>query len=352
MIKNKLLKILFSLTVPLMLFSCGGGTQTEIIWPGPPDTPRIRFVKSYRGPTDIVKKSFVIESLLGSSGSVRFSKPMGLLYDDKRGRLIIADTAKKTIFIMDKKNAAYSALHIRGREAFTKPITPRMDSKGRIFVTDSAGKQVLMFSNSGKYIKHVFKDGRWTRPSGIAIDKKRKRIYVSDTHKHRVQVFDEDSLKLIQTIGGTRGQEEGEMNFPTHMFVNKNNGDLLVTDTMNARVQIFDYKGRFKLTFGQFGDGPGYFARPKGIAVDSEDHIYVADAGFNNIQIFDYEGNVLMAFSGFGHGRGAMVLPAGIYIDNDDIIYVSDSFNERINIYEFLGEKYKERKNKGIALDR
>jgi DNA-binding beta-propeller fold protein YncE len=352
MIKNRLLKILFSLAVPLIFFSCGGGEKAEIIWPNPPDEPRIKYIKSYYGPSDIVKRSFFIDSLLGSEGSVRFSKPMGILYDNATGRLFIADTAKKTVFIMDKGKERYSALHIRGREAFAKPITPRLDSKGRLFVTDSAGKQVLMFDKNGRYVKHVFAEGKWTRPTGLAIDKKRKRIYVSDTHKHRIRVFDEDSLKLIQTIGGIRGPEEGEMNFPTHMAINKKNGDLIVTDTMNARVQIFDYKGRFKISFGEFGDGPGFFARPKGVAIDSEDHIYVSDAGFNNIQIFDYEGNVLLAFSGFGQREGNLILPAGIYVDDDDIIYVSDSFNERISIFEFLGDKHKARESKGTELER
>ena len=350
--KNRLLKLLFSLTIPLILFSCGEPVVKDLIWPNPPNEPRIKFLKSYYGPSDVTKKSFIIDTLLGSEGTVFFRKPMGLYYDNDKKRLIVSDTAKKTTFIIDKDNESYSALHIRGREAFVKPITPRLDSKGRLFVTDSAGQQVLMFSNGGRYIQHVFDDVKWVRPSGLAIDKKRKRIYISDTHKHRIQVFDEDSLKLIQTIGGTRGGEEGEMNFPTHLAINRKNGDLIVTDTMNARVQIFDYKGRFKLTFGQFGDGPGFFARPKGIGVDSEDHIYVADAGFNNIQIFDYEGTMLMAFSGFGQGRGSMILPAGIYVDEDDLIYVSDSFNERVNIYEFLGDKHKERKKKGIVIDR
>jgi DNA-binding beta-propeller fold protein YncE len=335
-----------------MLFSCAPPPATEVIWPGPPNQPRIKFVKSVYGPSDVVKKSFVVDALLGAQGNVSFTKPMGVFYDNKRDRLIVADTAKQTVFILDKKGATYSALHIKGRAAFVKPIIARTDSRDRIFVTDSAGKQVVMFDNDGNYLNHVFDDGQFKRPTGLAIDKERKRIYVSDTHLHRIQVFDEDSLKLIQTIGGVRGTDEGEMNFPTHMAINRNNGDLLVTDTMNARVQIFDYKGRFKLAFGKFGDGAGMFARPKGVAIDSEEHIYVADAGFNNVQIFDYEGTILMAFSGYGKRRGDTILPAGVYVDDDDLIYVSDSFNERINIYEFLGNKHEERKKKGIILDR
>ena len=351
MLKRNLLKILFSLVIPIVLFSCGPPPVRDVIWPGPPDIPRIKFVKSYYGPSDVVKKSFVISTILGSEGYITFSKPMGLHIDDQ-GRIYVVDTGKKTIFVLDKEKKIFLALNIRGRQAFKKPVHISTDSKGNMFATDAAGAAVVMFDKDGQYIKHVFIRDDWKRPTGIVIDKKRGRIYISDTQYHRIRVFDEKTLLLVDTIGGVRGSEEGEMNFPTHITVNRNNGDLLVTDTMNARVQIFDYKGRFKLTFGQFGDGAGMFARPKGIAVDSENHIYVADAGFNNIQIFDYEGQILMSFSGYGPERGNVVLPSGVFIDKDDFIYVSDSFNERINIYEFLGDKHKTRVKRGITLDK
>jgi DNA-binding beta-propeller fold protein YncE len=352
MIKKNLFKILSILVIPIMLYSCAAEQRAinEIIWPLPPDIPRVKFLKSYYGPSDVVKKSFIADAVLGGSGYVSFSKPMGVHYDN--GRLFVVDTGKLTVFMLDKKNQLFKALSIRGRQAFRVPVHMAIDSKGNIIVVDAAAAQIIMFDSNGNYLKHVFRKDKWTRPTGITIDKKRHRIYIADTQKHKVRVYDDRSHELLQTIGGIRGTGEGEMNFPTHMTVNKNNGDLLVTDTMNARVQIFDYKGRFKLAFGQFGDGPGMFSRPKGIAVDSEDHIYVADAGFNNIQIFDYEGRVLLAFSGYGQERGHMILPAGLFIDDDDVIYVSDSFNERINLFEFLGDKHKARKSKGINLDK
>jgi len=115
---------------------------------------------------------------------------------------------------------------------------------------------------------------------------------------------------------------------------------------MNGRVQIFDQSGRFIRSFGKLGDGPGMFARPKGIALDSEGHIYVIDSAFNNVQIFDSEGQILMAFGAFGEGRGQQILPAGLAIDSEDKIYVIDQWNARVNVYEYMGERYKARKGK------
>ena len=59
-----------------------------------------------------------------------------------------------------------------------------------------------------------------------------------------------------------------------------------VTDTWNNRIEIFDADGKFIRTFGKAGDGPGYFARPKGIAVDGDGHVWVADGIQERVQVF------------------------------------------------------------------
>ena len=42
------------------------------------------------------------------------------------------------------------------------------------------------------------------------------------------------------------------------------------------------------------GDGPGHFARPKGIAIDSDGHIWVTDEVQSRVQVFDTEGQLLI----------------------------------------------------------
>ena len=108
-------------------------------------------------------------------------------------------------------------------------------------------------------------------------------------------------------------------------------------DSFNFRVQIFDKDGNFQRKFGGVGTGLGMFSKPKGIALDSEGHIYVVDAAFNNIQIFDGGGRLLLFFGEMGTKPGQVWLPAGMYIDEKDNIYVADQYNRRINVYKFLG---------------
>jgi DNA-binding beta-propeller fold protein YncE len=107
---------------------------------------------------------------------------------------------------------------------------------------------------------------------------------------------------------------------------------------MNYKVQIFDGNGRFISRFGTQGDGSGDFGRPKGIAVDQDGNIYLADALFDTVQIFDREGNYMLNFGSVGNARGAFWMPSGLFIDSGGQIYVADSYNRRIQIFEHLGE--------------
>jgi len=86
------------------------------------------------------------------------------------------------------------------------------------------------------------------------------------------------------------------------------------------------------------GDRPGSFANPKGIALDSDGHIYVTDAAFCNVQIFDSQGNVLLFVGQLGPRPGYFHLPAGIAIDENDRIYVADQLNSRIQVFQYLKE--------------
>ncbi len=331
--------ILLGLT-SVIFFGCAKPKPPDVIWPLPPNKPRIKFIKSYIGPVDFKKKSIVSEALLGPGEVKTFMKPHGV-HVDAKGRIYVTDTALGSVFILDPIEQTARALSVKGRKYFVKPIGVVTDKKGRIFVTDSKTNLVTMFDNNGNYVTTISDGVEWKQPTGIAVDNERNRLYITDTHRHVVEVYDLDTLKHVRTIG-KRGKEEGSFNFPSHLAVGPD-GKLYVTDTMNGRVQVFSPDLKLIMTIGEFGDAPGMFARPKGVAVDSENHVYVVDAAFNNVQIFNQEGQILMPFGGFGTGRGLMILPAGIAIDKDDFIYVVDSWNERLNVYEFLGKKHEQR---------
>ena len=92
----------------------------------------------------------------------------------------------------------------------------------------------------------------------------------------------------------------------------------------------FSLDGNYLGMVGGYGNEPGHFTRPKGIAVDREEKLFVVDAAFENVQLFNAGGELLMHFGGAYKGAGAMWLPAAVEISYDNLSfyepYVDDSF--------------------------
>ena len=88
---------------------------------------------------------------------------------------------------------------------------------------------------------------------------------------------------------------------------------------------------------GGYGNLPGTFTRPKGLALDREENLYVVDAAFENVQIFNSDGELLMHFGGSYEGAGAMWLPAAVEISYDNLSYfqpyVDESFDLKYLIF-------------------
>jgi hypothetical protein len=106
---------------------------------------------------------------------------------------------------------------------------------------------------------------------------------------------------------------------------------------MNNRVEIFDADGKFISEFGKHGDGPGYFARPKGIAVDCDGHIWVADEYQDRVEVFNREGQ-LLTYIGDVHANGLGQFKAlvGIAIDKQNRVFTTEQYPGRMQMFRYI----------------
>jgi len=107
------------------------------------------------------------------------------------------------------------------------------------------------------------------------------------------------------------------------------------------------------LCIGREDDENYQFHRAYALAVDSEDNIYVADAGNSRIQKFNKNGNYILTIGRKGQGPGEFELPIDLEIaDTTGHIYVVDKNDlyvlggRRIQIFSSSGEYLK-----GFALE-
>ena len=90
--------------------------------------------------------------------------------------------------------------------------------------------------------------------------------------------------------------------------------------------------------FSKPGDGPGEMIWPAGIALDSQENVYVTDEWLNRVSVFDKDGNFLRQWGSPGSGDGEFNGPSGIAIDQQDILYIVDSRNHRVQKFTKDGE--------------
>lgn len=165
-------------------------------------------------------------------------------------------------------------------------------------------------------------------------------FYVGDTRNHRILHLDAEGRVLQEwgsfADGVSVPADPGKFNEPWGVAVGPN-GSVYVTDTWNHRVQKFSSTGKFITTWGTFGqtgvDAVDSFYGPRGIAVDSQGRVYVADTGNKRIVVFDSDGNFITYFGSAGLDPGQFDEPVGVTVDKEGMVYVTDTWNQRVQAF-------------------
>jgi len=306
---------------------------TGPVWPKPPAPARIRFLQSVDGASDWgVARNWwgrMVDTLTGRR-ELPFVRPTSVV--EHEGVLYVADPGAQALVMFDAPRHKEIRVTRVGDRTLVSPVAVAVGPPGTVYVADSYLRQVLQLDRDGELLRTIGHDDL-QRPSSVAFDVERRRLYVGDAKAHVVHVFDYVGHK-VATLGGL-GSAPGLFNSPTHV-VSMPEGGVAVTDALNFRAQIFDVDGRFRHRIGEHGDGAGNFAAPKGLAVDRAGHLYVADAMFDVVQIFDMDGRLLLGFGEPGNQDGQFWIPNGVAINDEDRLFVADAYNRRIQVFQIL----------------
>jgi DNA-binding beta-propeller fold protein YncE len=205
----------------------------------------------------------------------------------------------------------------------------------RVYVSDMHNKRIQIFDTNGLF-NSSWSDisggkGDFNHPGDIGVDSITGYVYVSDIDSNTIQKFDA-SGKFVAKWGST-GVGDGQFNQAGDITVDTAKRFVYVTDVHNNRVQKFDTNGNFITKWGSAGAGDGQFRFPTGITIDGDGMIYVADTFNDRIQKFDTNGNFITTWDSTGTVGGAFSRPDGITYDLDsDLLYVSDRKNKRIQV--------------------
>ena len=197
-----------------------------------------------------------------------------------------------------------------------------LNSQGHIFVFQRRQPMLMEFDHDGKYLRQIG-DGLFDHPHGLRIDAE-DNIWTTDDHNHLVLKLDRDGhVLLILGRRGVAAEADWLFNEPTDVAFGKS-GDIFVSDGYgNSRVMKFDRTGKFLKSWGSYGTKPGQFDLPHSIVIDQEGLVYVADRENQRIQIFDQEGKFLKQWTELGY-------PYGLFITPDQHLWMADGGYDRI----------------------
>jgi len=107
------------------------------------------------------------------------------------------------------------------------------------------------------------------------------------------------TLEYLRRIGELYTEDENYQFYRPNSVVRDEGGNIYILETGNNRVQKFDAEGKYLLTIGRKGQGPGELEMPIEMEINNKGHIYVHN--FSNMRMQKYTGK--------GEDLGSFVYP-------------------------------------------
>jgi hypothetical protein len=262
---------------------------------------------------------------------------------DGSGDYYITDARTHSLFI-------YGAdLQPKGEiKGLSRPLGVAMDSRGYLLVGNNGRDDVEVYDPANGNLMAVFGDGLVKMPTAITIGPDGS-IYVTDSHSHRVWVFDADYL-LVSSIG-TSGQGPENLDFPVDAALMNYPGgetELFVADQGNARVQVYSPEGEWLRSIyfeGTEGEGCGMmgcdipgqppFTRLQALEIDTQGRLHVLDGYAASVNMFDpATGEFIDFYGSYGEDAGTLRVPLDVLVNDAGQAIVNAGDGTRIEVME------------------
>ncbi len=230
---------------------------------------------------------------------------------------------------------------VAGEPTFHDLIVPYdvvTDSRGRIIVTDPGASGIDIFD----FVRHRFKfvsrqkhRDPMISPQCVAVDAA-DNIYVTDSYSGKIFVFDPNG-DFRRVIGSLRGGE-GYFKRPTGIAVDSQEQRIYVTDTLRHRIYVLDMEGHILQEIGHRGTGPGEFNYPTELRLQDKDLI-VVDAMNFRVQVLNRSsGKFEYAIGGSVNGQAQLFRPKGIGVDSEGHLYVVEGLSDMVQVFNRQGQ--------------
>ena len=221
-------------------------------------------------------------------------------------------------------------------EMLRAPAGIAVNSKGVIAVADCEGHCILVFDETGKFVRKIGsygdKDGQLENPTDVTFLKD-DEILVADQFNHRIQQLNVQTGNFVKSFGKL-GNGDGEFKFPVSVCITSDGRFIVVADYNNSRIQVFTMDGEPVFEFG--GSGPERLDHPTS-CVCYEEKFIVTEKNNNCVKVFDKRGQFLYMFGEKGNGDEQINKLYGLCVDKHNNIFLCDWGNNRVQQFTLEG---------------
>ena len=183
-----------------------------------------------------------------------------------------------------------------------------------IYIADWWNSRIQVVSFAGKFLKRFGQRILW-HPWGIAVTE--DNVFVTDTYLHALLQFDKKDYKLVRRTGTRGGGGEGQLYYPRGLCIDYN-GDVYVADCVNNRVSVFSKELNFMKHLGT-----QQLRRPRDVKV-TPNSVVVLDNSPNCIHFFSRSGDLMRSCVTQGRMDGMVSDPEFFCLDTAGNILITD----------------------------
>lgn len=304
----------------------------------------------------------------GGATSAQLDLPGGVAFDSS-GNMYIADSANNVVrkvsggtitTLAGTGTAGYAGDKGPATSAeLSNPTGVAVDSMGNVYIADANNQVIRMVATSGEITTFAgnnvpgyqgdlgpANEAELNVPVAVAVDKS-NNVYIADANNNAIRMV---TSGTITTVANTTAY----LSHPDAVAVDAA-GDIFVADTGNERIVEFANTTYNFITIAGNGepgfagdDGPAVKAEmldPKGVAVDAQGYVYIADTYNSRIRKVGLDGTITtIAGTGMpsygGEGQYAttapMQFPCAVTIDPSGNVYIADTYNSVVRMLQLL----------------
>ncbi len=160
-------------------------------------------------------------------------------------------------------------------------------------------------------------------PKAVSVEQNGKFLIAVGNHILRFS----DKGDFMESMGESAFDREGHLFGPLNVLADES-GKFFVSDQKESvpRIMAFSNEGEYLYSFGMKGYFPGMSFTTRGLAVNSDDRLYLGDLELSRITVYDRSGEYLFHFGEEGAGTGALNGYHDLSVDKNNDVFVANYF--------------------------